>query len=120
MNDPCRKGLHDLSDPANVLPKSDGYRQCGPCNKAAREAARVRKNMERYGQPNAPSNADLGDFCAVVGCDRPRRPNDRGGRRRYCYAHSNRLANHGDLYADVPIVTGSRVPLAHRREQLAQ
>lgn len=39
----CRKGLHDLSDPANTIVRPDGRRKCRPCANArdrARRAAR--------------------------------------------------------------------------------
>lgn len=36
--DVCRKGLHDLTDPANVKMLPDGRRRCRPCANAAHRA----------------------------------------------------------------------------------
>lgn len=35
LPDLCRRGLHDLSDPDNVRHRSDGGRQCKPCQREA-------------------------------------------------------------------------------------
>lgn len=43
-NDVCRKGLHDLTDPANVKAAANGSRRCRPCanaNSRARWAERA-------------------------------------------------------------------------------
>jgi hypothetical protein len=48
--------------------------------------------------------------CQVTGCPLP----NRSGRHPLCDAHYQRVRNHGDLQADVPIRTRSKAPDAER------
>lgn len=54
--DLCRRGLHDLSDPANVRRRSGGKRQCKPCQKE-RQRRWAEGHRERY---NANKRAEHG------------------------------------------------------------
>jgi hypothetical protein len=74
---------HDLTDPANVITKSDG-RQCKVC---LREAKRAYAKTAKGARP-----------CKVNGCPNGNTP---GG--SYCATHRSRLERSGDLYEDVPV-----------------
>ncbi|WP_019874174.1 hypothetical protein [Sporichthya polymorpha] len=112
----CGKGLHDLTDPANVFPKANGERQCRPCRAAAQKAAAqkaAKERAEREGRTWRPRATIEGQDCELESCDLPRH-------RRYCSTHEKRFQTHGDPYEDVPIGPkhGRQKSLAERRAEI--
>lgn len=102
----CKRG-HDLTDPANVLTKRNGDRQCLPCHTKASNEWSKRRRRERREQLGLPpwTGRIESDVCAVESCDRPREVHAEGCRSRYCSAHLDRWRKHRDVYEDVPIGT---------------
>lgn len=105
----CVKGLHDLTDPANVRTKKNGDRQCKPCHDEAKRAWE-KKNAKGW-------VAIQRDNCEVEGCGRPRGQSGANMRSRYCNGHIKRLRKYGELFADVPIEHTPK-SLARRRAEL--
>lgn len=95
----CKRG-HDLTDPANVLTKKNGDRQCIVCHRAATRAWGARKRAEN---PRPRRERIDTDYCAVEGCGRPRVRSGPTCRSRYCGGHLSRLRRYGEVFEDVPI-----------------
>lgn len=108
----CGKGLHDLTNEANVRVKSDGSRQCRPCQA---DAKRAQADAVRGGPPE-PRGIQRDD-CSVEGCGRPRHRSTGSGRSRYCPTHLKRILRHGDAFEDVPVERTAR-SLTKRRAAL--
>jgi len=45
----CRAGLHDMTDPANIMSRSDGRRQCLPCRRSFERRRPARLKRPRSG-----------------------------------------------------------------------
>lgn len=113
----CVRGLHDLTDPTNVIVKKDGSRQCRPCQRAAVSAYRARRDAgEPPLYPRLPPEQEI---CEVEGCELPRRVAGTAGRSRYCHGHQARQRAYGETFADVPIGYRPGTPLPEVRAELA-
>ena len=112
----CTKGLHDLTDPDNVILKPDGSRQCRPCQRTARRAGYRR---QRDGLPTLYGRLPPGQAtCAVETCDRPRRRAGTSGRAIYCVGHYGRVNRYGEPFEDVPLGAFPAVPLPEARARM--